>query len=209
MPRTAVDYSKCVIYRISHKEIAGLDYVGSTVNFLCRKGQHKTHCTNENSTSHHFKVYQTIRDNGGWDSFQMLEVKKYPCQDKREAEMEEERCRHELKAVLNTRRAFRTDEERKEYQSLHHNQYCKDNKDMITKINKKHYMQHREKIIESQKIYNEKNKESIIKYQTKYREKNKERAKEQYTCLLCQCSMRTDAKKRHERSQKHQANLVL
>ena len=40
-----------------------------------------------------------IRDNGGWDSFQMLEVEKYSCNDRREAEKRETEVMKEQKQI--------------------------------------------------------------------------------------------------------------
>jgi len=114
MPRVEIDYSKISIYMIQHIEDKSLIYVGSTVNFRCRKNHHKSNCYNEKGKEYNYKVYTMIRENGGWAAFQMLEIKKYPCNDKREAEAEEEKCRVELNANMNKIRAFTTEEQRKE-----------------------------------------------------------------------------------------------
>ena len=47
MPRTPIDYSKSVIYKIQHLEKDELVYVGSTTNFVKRKNKHKSCCKNE------------------------------------------------------------------------------------------------------------------------------------------------------------------
>ena len=39
-----------------------------------------------------------IRDNGGFEMFRMIELEKYPCKDKREAEKRECELIKELKA---------------------------------------------------------------------------------------------------------------
>jgi hypothetical protein len=39
-----------------------------------------------------------MRYNGGWDMFRMIEVEKYPCKDKREAEKRECEVMKGLKA---------------------------------------------------------------------------------------------------------------
>ena len=41
MPRKSIDYSKCCIYIIQHKEDETLSYVGNTTNFNNRKYKHK------------------------------------------------------------------------------------------------------------------------------------------------------------------------
>jgi len=108
MPRTPVDYSKTVIYKIQHVENESLVYVGSTTNFTKRKACHKTCCNNLNSKAYNCKVYDMIRNNGGWEMFKMVEIEKFPCRDKREAEAREDELMIELKANMNDRRAHRT-----------------------------------------------------------------------------------------------------
>lgn len=202
MPRVAIDYSKTVIYRISHKDIAGLDYVGSTTDFTRRKGHHKSTCNNPNSQGHHLKVYQNIRDNGGWDFFQMLEIKKFPCADNREAEAEEEKVLQELKSTLNMKRAFIS-----EGMAEYNKNYYVTNRDHLREIGKKYYETHKDQITEYTKDYREQHQEQISDYGKKYRDKHKDRLKElrsaNYICETCKCSMLIQAKPRHERSLKH------
>jgi predicted GIY-YIG superfamily endonuclease len=90
------DYTKAVIYKI---ETGGELYVGSTCNFTQRKYQHNSavnfkeycHCT--------AKLYNTIRENGEW---RMTPIKEFPCESKLQLTIEEEKCRKELGATLNT-----------------------------------------------------------------------------------------------------------
>jgi predicted GIY-YIG superfamily endonuclease len=117
MPKTPMDYSKTIIYKIEHIENESLVYVGHTTNFNKRKGEHKSNCKNENDKKFNLKLYQMIRDNGGWDRFEMIEVEKHPCKDKREAERRENEIMKQLKASMNTIKSFRTDEEKKEYRN--------------------------------------------------------------------------------------------
>lgn len=65
-----------IIYCIKEKD-KGYDspvYIGSTTNFYNRKKEHKSNCININSYHYNVKVYQYIRDNDGWDNFEMLEI---------------------------------------------------------------------------------------------------------------------------------------
>ena len=60
-----------IIYCIKQKE-KGYDSpinIGSTKDFNMRKGAHKTICHKSD-----IKLYQYIRENGGWDNFEMLEI---------------------------------------------------------------------------------------------------------------------------------------
>jgi len=42
MPRTPIDYSKSIIYKICCNDINIIDiYIGSTTNFITRKAEHK------------------------------------------------------------------------------------------------------------------------------------------------------------------------
>jgi hypothetical protein len=88
MPKIPTDYTKTIIYKLVHKEDfdnANI-YIGSTTNFRQRKDRHKSHCNNENGKGYNEKKYKCIRDNGGWYEWNMIEIEKYPCNDKREAE---------------------------------------------------------------------------------------------------------------------------
>ena len=115
MPKVPIDYSKCVLYRIVNIDNENLVYIGHTTNFNQRKGKHKSNCNNMNGSSYNQKVYKMIRDNGGWEMFWMIEIKKYPCKDKQEAERGEYDIIQKLKEgkktqIMNTH-FFYSDEE--------------------------------------------------------------------------------------------------
>ena len=167
-----VDYSKCVIYKIQHKEKDELLYVGSTTHFGNRKVRHKCTCYNPNGKSYNSKLYTTIRDNGGWDAFNMVIVKEFPCENKRQAQAEEDKVIREMKSSLNMVRAYTTEEEkkklRKEYDEQNRDKiketyknYCELNKDKLKETHKKYYEQNRDKIKEYRKEYCEQNKDKI------------------------------------------------
>jgi hypothetical protein len=71
------------------------------------KQSHKKDCNNQNDKNYNIKLYKMIRDNGGWENWRMIEIEKFPCNDKREAEYREEYYRKTLKAELNTQRCWR------------------------------------------------------------------------------------------------------
>ena len=103
MPRKETNYENTVIYKIQHIEKDDLLYVGSTTDFINRKYHHKDCCKVSVDVRHNSKVYVMIRENGGWDMFKMIEVKKFPCADKNEAVAEEDRLMKEMKATMNSR----------------------------------------------------------------------------------------------------------
>ncbi len=146
MPKLPIDYSNTIIYKLVHKEDydnANI-YIGSTSNFVKRKNAHKTVCCNEKSKVYNLKKYQYIRDNGGWDCFNMIEIEKFPCNDGNEARAREEYWRSHFNAQLNMVRAYITDVERKEYKKECYEQ----NKDHHNKNTKEYYKQHKDKILE-------------------------------------------------------------
>ena len=86
MPKTIIDYSKTIIYKIVCNDLNITDlYVGHTTQFTKRKCGHKSKCNNLNSKSYNLIIYKTIRDNGGWENWSMIEIEKYNCNDSNEA----------------------------------------------------------------------------------------------------------------------------
>ena len=80
-------------------------YVGSTCNFNNRKRQHKQNVNLDNERNN-LKIYKTIRENGGWDNWRMIQIGSRDGITKRDAEKIEEEYRVELRATLNDKFAF-------------------------------------------------------------------------------------------------------
>ena len=71
-------------------------YIGSTAGFADRKNCHKSKCNSTTHTRRNSKIYQHIRANGGWDSWNMDIIEE--CEDRcREKELIKE-----MKPSLNT-----------------------------------------------------------------------------------------------------------
>ena len=160
MPKTPIDYSKCEMYQIVCKD-EELDYmyVGHTTNWTKRKNKHKS-----DALTSERKLYQTIRENGGWDNFKMLQIESFPCNNRREAEAREDKLMTELKANMNHYRACRSKQ-----------QYHEENKEQIHERRKQHYEANREQILERQKQHHQANKEQINERKKQHYEANKER----------------------------------
>jgi hypothetical protein len=77
-------------------------YVGHTTNFVQRKYAHKRSSHTESSVNYHMKLYQVIRDNGGWDNWKMEVIQFYDCENQYEARVKEQEHYVELKATLNS-----------------------------------------------------------------------------------------------------------
>ena len=154
MPLNEINYQNTIIYKIQHTENEDLLYVGHTTDFTKRKSSHKITSMNPKHKQHGFKVYKMIRDNGGWDSFKMLEIKKYPCNDKHEAEAEEDRIMKEMKATMNSRGAVRDVVKAKEIRKV----YKENHKEAIAIKEREYRENHREQYANHWKNYYESNK---------------------------------------------------
>jgi hypothetical protein len=192
MPKLPIDYSKGFIYKlccldVSVKEI----YVGSSTNFKQRKKSHKTDCNNEKKKVYNSYKYKYIRDNGGWDNWTMIELHKFPCNDKRELECEENRVMIELQSQLNSKKAYRTEEEKK----IQSKECCK-----------KYNEEHKEELKIKKLIYLKNNKEEIKIKSIKYREDHKEiinmKKRERIVCDNCGCIINKTNKSRHIKTDK-------
>ena len=137
MPKAAMDYSKTNIYKIVCNDLTVKDcYVGHTTDMTKRKYRHKFVCNNEKDKAHNFKIYQIIRENGGWENWSMVLVEKFPCKDKYEACKRERELYEELDAKMNTYRPHRTQEELKEEHRQNDKQYKEKKKEVIAEKNK-------------------------------------------------------------------------
>jgi len=130
MPRKEInDYTFYKIININGD--VSLCYVGSTVNMKERTRSHKKNCKNPNMPNYHLKVYQTIREHGGWDEFKMIEIGTAEQLTLTEARIIEERYRVELCAELNMLKCHITEEERKERNKLKHQKYQQNHNEAI------------------------------------------------------------------------------
>jgi hypothetical protein len=191
-----MNYSKLLIYKIVCNDLNIKEvYVGSTVNFTRRKCQHKSRCYNINDSVYNEKKYQFIRDNGGWENWTMLEIEKYPCNDKNEAHTRERYWIEILNATLNKYIPTRTTK-----------QYQEDNKDKILEYKKKYDDDNKDKLKDYIRNYYKNNNDKIIDKAKEYYTDNKEAISERKKkTFLCDCgkTILICVKQQHYRSQKH------
>jgi len=232
MPKTAIDYSNTIIYKLINYDCPENVYVGSTTNWTKRKQSHKHGATNSKYKGYNGKVYKIIRENGGWESWNMIEIKRFACANKRDAEAEEDKIMQELKANMNSCRSYVTKTDIKDYMK----QYADDNKETIMEYKKNYYHENKKiikvkqkkycelnktKMSENKKAYYESHKEGIKQYNDAYREANKDAIKDKKKLYIevnkeaikekkaikytCECGLTCckDHKARHERSKKH------
>jgi hypothetical protein len=179
MPRTNIDYSNTIIYKICSKDLNITElYVGHTTDMRRRKNNHKSSCNKEETKGYNYNVYQFIRANGGWDNWDMIEIERFEAIDGYDAKKRERYWIEELKATLNMTIPLRTQK-----------QYTEDNKEIITGYRKEWRENNKEYLKEYDK--NRKNKEERA-------EKNKEK-----TLCECGCILSRIHLARHKQSKKH------
>jgi hypothetical protein len=220
MPKVKIDYQNTIIYKIVCNDLAITDcYVGHTINFIKRKWAHKSSCTNENG-NYNLKIYKTIRDNGGWDNWSMIEIEKYACNDKNEALARERYWLEELNAKMNIVVPSRTIKEyyevNKEKMIKYNKEYRELNKDKIKDYQKNYHKNYYEVNRDKKREYYEANSEKIIERSKTYYEVNSEKIKKQNNekiyCNFCQCQIARNYLARHQKTTKCleiQSELVL
>ena len=92
-----------------------------------------------------------VRENGGWECFTMIVIKIFPCETKMEACIEEDRIMREMKTSMNTKRAYTTPEEKREYDRQYHKEYRESNREELQKYIKEYFQANKEQITEYKK----------------------------------------------------------
>jgi len=189
-----MDFSKTVIYHFVCKdEMIKCSYVGSTTNFNKRKCSHKHSCNIDTSEHHNYKVYQTIREHGGWTNWDMKPLEEFACENKTQQIIREQYWIDQLKPEMNCRASYQTPEDVKLYNKI----YNKVNAEVIKEQQKEWYNENSETIKVKQKTYHQLNKNIIL-----------EKQKIKHTCE-CGSIFSIGNKTIHERSMKHQSFIAL
>ena len=210
------DYSKGLIYQLCCKnpEITEC-YVGSTTNKTKRKQEHKSSCNNSNSKKYNNYKYEFIRENGGFENWDLIVIEPFPCNSKEELETRERYWIEKLNSILNSiKRPVRTEQdkidisktEKKLYYERHkdkYKEYQKNNKEMINNTRRKYREKNKDKINEQKRKYNEKNKDKINE-----QKRNCKSYKAKVKCEICNCEFRYDSLLRHSKTKKHINNLL-
>ena len=146
-----------------------------------------------------------IREHGGWSDFIMIEVEKYPCKDRREAERRENEVMKELKASMNMRKSFSTEDENKEKKR----DYYQSNKPKIQEYTKYYREINKPKLKEKEKENRELNKAKIQEYREfnkpKMQEYHKNKTAKINARIKCECGCEVVKRnlKRHQSTKKH------
>ena len=162
-------------------------YVGHTVSFRHRKSGHKSRCLNPNDKGHNLPLYIFMREHGGFENWNMIEIHTQICKNKRDAERIETELMEQQQLKLNAIRAYTSEEHRKEQLAKWYNEnkeqiakqhaeYYENHKEQKATYNAEYRKEHKEQLaIKQAKKYYEQNKEQLAIKRTEYYEKNKEK----------------------------------
>lgn len=188
------DYLNTVIYKISCKDINISDiYIGHTTNFKQRYRLHKSNCNVESSKGYNYKIYKIIRENGGWDNWEMSIIENFPCKNVDEAKNRERHWIENESSNMNVTIPNRSHKEySKIYRIIHKEEisqkakeyrennkdniklYLEANKEKISLQKQDWYEENKEIILDKAKQNYEENKEKKLEYQKQYAEEHKD-----------------------------------
>jgi len=193
----AIDYSKTIIYKISCKDVNVTDiYVGHSTNMELRIADHKAKTNNETNPKHNCKVYEFIRNNGGISSWEFVEVEKYPCQNKNQAEERERYWYDTLGATLNTNRP-----------KISKKEAAISRRESAKKWRENNLQKAKEYAIQYRELNADKIKENYVEYGKKYRENNKEKIQQKNESYYIKNKEKIKQQKKayYERTKKNKA----
>jgi hypothetical protein len=187
MPKKTIDYANTVIYKIVCNDLNITQcYVGHTTDLVRRRQHHKKACIYEKGPEYNTKKYKIIRDEGGFENWNMILIEKYPCLDVYEAKKKEREWYEKLNSKLNTLSPQRT----------------------LT--NQEYYIANREHIIKQVQIYAANHKKEIAEHgrlhRISHKEENSTRRSKRITCE-CGLDINLDHKSRHLKTKLHNNNL--
>lgn len=181
-----VNYQNGKIYKIINTENNEIVYIGSTTQPLCKRYSDHIH----KAPNH-----------------KIILIENYACNSKEELCMKEQEIIEEHTNLLNKQKAYRSEEELKEYNK----EYRQNNKEYYKEKNKEHYKKNKNKIKEYNKDYREKNREYLNKkhkdfyennreYFNEWYKNNKEKRQEKINCEFCNCLITKPNIKQHQKS---------
>jgi len=140
------------IYKISCKDENITDcYIGSTINFKQRKKKHKGVCNNKNDKRYNSKLYQFIRENGGWDNWIIEIIEEIETDDTNQLLKKERDYINLNNSSLNTRKIHITEEEKLKAQKEKNNKWKRNNKEVVSEIMKEYRLNNLERLKQKDK----------------------------------------------------------
>ena len=116
-------------------------YIGSTKEFDKRKNFHKRCCNNSNYKFSSYKLYKVIKENEGWNNWNMIELEYVEYNNKKDINILEQKYIQLFNSDLNSQNAYISIEDKKKYKNNWYKQLLEKNPN----FNKKKYKKELEK----------------------------------------------------------------
>lgn len=136
-------------------------YVGSTNNYKQRQRGHRSNCINRKREHYGLKVYQFIRNNGGFENWEFKILNEVEFIDDGWKRRQEQCYIDCMNPSLNYYKAFSTEEETKERINEYRKEYRKNNAEKIKESKRDYRKNNAEKLKESRREHYKNNKEKI------------------------------------------------
>jgi hypothetical protein len=141
---------------------------------IVRRGAHKSNCNNEKDKKYNFNVYQFIRENGGFQNWDVvMHEQLVDCNDKETLRKRERFYIASLKAELNKVIPTRTQKEYRKNNKKKIAEYDKEYRENNMEKIAEYQRENKDKISERKKCYHKQNKIKIKEYQKLYRANKK------------------------------------
>lgn len=123
MPLQKINFQTGFIYKIECRDPLVINkYWGSSCGQeRYRRSCHKCCCTNPNDIRYNMQLYKFIREHGGWDNWVFIKIKDFPCANRNELNIEEQKYILADPTCLNTYKAHQTENEKLEQHKFHNN----------------------------------------------------------------------------------------
>lgn len=96
------NYTNTIIYKLCCKDTNITDiYIGHTTDMTKRKYRHKQCALKPELNGGRSKCFETIRANGGWDNWDMIQIEVYDAKDVNDAKARERYWIEQMKPSLN------------------------------------------------------------------------------------------------------------
>ena len=181
MPLKEINYDEPHFYRIVCRDLDIKEcYVGHTTDFYSRKCRHKCNCHNTNSEHYTLYVYEFIRENGGWENWDMILIEIEKCNNELEARAREKYYIEMFKSSLNSiKRPYVSEEEKKEL----YKEYSDEHREEILEQKKEYWQNNREERLEYRHEYYERERDNILERKKEKTGKHRRREKERQRTL--------------------------
>ncbi len=111
------DYNRTIIYKLCCNGPAVVDvYICACCNFASAKYRHESQSQNDKHQNYKSPLYLFIREHGGFESWNMIQIEAFSCVDKREKDARQRHWIELLNPSLNTTMNY--DEDHKKWTKM-------------------------------------------------------------------------------------------